>query len=305
MKKIVRIGAIALIAFAAIGVMSCDWIVSLPVEGNVVNARAEKTATDWYKDKASGTTLVGAVVTFTNLSDNSTTTATVDSTGKYYVSLSAGKYSMTGKQTGWVFVPRVVELSGFLNTIPDFLAYVNPGNDKILLITEWQERTIDVDMHTVIDDNDYDSLDPDTITPEDVIDTVRFNTGYTDLHNVKLERDITSTELAAGLPAVETVLISANPFTDTRGWLRLYLHAWTDPTGNLTGNSYASTPVKDAKATVHVMMGEEHYGTFRIATETQEEAICVLKIKAYPVTGGTSYDIMSPGNFYGAIKAIE
>ncbi|HPM73547.1 MAG TPA: hypothetical protein PLE25_11295, partial [Spirochaetales bacterium] len=69
MKKIVRIGAIALIAFAAIGVMSCDFVsfIIASVSGSAVNAMAEGTQVEFYKGDGTAT-LVGATITLTNQS---------------------------------------------------------------------------------------------------------------------------------------------------------------------------------------------------------------------------------------------
>lgn len=319
MKKNLGKAALSLILLAVLpfvfGACEITTIEYYDVNGKTVNARAAKSSTEWWK---SGTeTLQGATITFTNLSTAKTRTATVGADGTYKLyDVEAGEYKITGSKTGWSFVPRDVELTGD-GTMPDLLAYMlgSAETDAVLIITEWKNRSIDVDSVLVIDDQDQDALDPANAATSNILATVGY-TGYSGgagaavtsfggtPAKAALERDITEVELGSTTtfyPAVETILIYSNPFSGTNntGWLRFYLSAFNTAAGDLTGNSYASPSVKRAEPTVHVMQGAEHLGTFKLPVETQEQTVGILKIKVTPVSGGTSYAIMSFGNLGG------
>jgi hypothetical protein len=279
------------------------------VDGSVVNARAGLDQ-NWYEGSG-GATLSGATVRLVHLNpaeSGKNRTATVSSTGRYSISdVTPGRYWLRGEKSGWAFVPRQVEISGFANTLPNLLAYQPPGNNTILLITEWENRQIDVDMHLVVDNANYDTLDPTVTTSPEILGTINYNTKS--MFGITLERDITNDDLAANasLPAVETILIASNPFTaDGTGWMRLYIKAW-NVTGGLTGvtNDPSVGTVAPAKATVHTMQGTTHLGTFRIAIETYETMIGVLKIQTTYTSSATNYSIMSIGNFNNEARSIE
>jgi hypothetical protein len=265
---------------------------TVSVYGKAVNVRASSDSTSWYKD--STLSLVGSLVTISKIGGYTSKTTTVGSAGTYAFSgIEPGRYKISAVQTGWAFVPRNVEISGYASELPDLLGYIIPGDlSEILIITEWQNASIDVDSHMIIDTSNADALAGGaTGTTFDVCWSAP-----TYSSSVTLERDITPLKIAAGQPAVETVRISTNPFasTDGTGWLRFYLNA-ASGSGTLTGNSYAS--IAEAQATVHVMQGAEHYGSFSLATETQETTLLVLKMSVTRSGTITTYSIMSGGNF--------
>lgn len=321
MQRIKKVLTLSIVAFAALSLSSCDGFFSalgdalMSVDGSVVNARAAGASTEWYK--GSGTeTLVGATVTLTNVKTSTQKyTGTVSSNGTYSISgVEPGRYKLEGTKSGWQFVPKVVDVSGFSNTLPNLLAYISPGTEPILIIMEWENRTIDVDMHLVIDNQDSDALDPTLGAVSDPLYTVKWNTSTYLTNKVVLERDVRLEsypgQVKTGIPTVETILINANPFTDdSTGWLRLYLGAFytgSTPTGELTG--YSAEAVKEARAQVHVMQGSDWLGTFRLPSETFETMIGVLKIEVKPVSGDPSrtlYSVMSFGNFGNQARSFD
>ncbi len=320
MKKIVRIGAIALIAFAAIGVMSCDWLISavvMGVNGKAVNVLAEVTTTDeyWKGESSSGTavTLQGATITFTSLKEGDSTTysTSVGSDGTWYLSgVNAGKYRITGSATGWTFIPMDIEISGFMSEVTtDVLAYPTPSGDPLMVIVRWTNELVDIDSHMIIDtDTDLTAY----------ADHVYFNKTSNTLpaaDTVMLDRDVkyplsTSTSLN-GYP-VETIRVTQNPFgSGSTGQLRYYLQSYSYYNGTsqvttnttLTGDPTA-TYTGDADATVYVMLGTEHYGTWTMPIDTAEKTLGILKIDVSGTSTATNYVIKSFGNEGDAPKAI-
>lgn len=281
----------AFIAALALLVLSCEVTVTniqtYDVSGTAVNVRADRDDTTW------GSVLRGTVVTLTDTTSGSVRTATVNSGGTFgWDGLPVGEYRMTAEKSGWAFVPRLIELTGRTLVLPDLLGYESTGN-AIFIISEWKNEDVDVDSYLVIDDDNFleESLNNTgklaTVSPT-----------FPAFGTIALDRDITTEDIADGLPAVETIRIGANPFSpangaaDTTGLLKFYLHAESG-TGELTGNSMVTTPIKDAQATVHVMQGTTHYGTFPVATETDETTVMVAVIKF----AGSQFFVSSPANF--------
>jgi hypothetical protein len=315
MRKIHRLALCVSVALVGLTLAGCDFsgttvtfqVKNSSVSGKVVNVQAASSGI-YYSG------LTGATITLTNSADGSKYYATVGSSGRFSLSeVPVGRYKVTGAQTDWTFVPRTVDITGDA-TLPDCLAYRTPSDSsQILIITEWENASVDVDSHMIIDDNnDFSTSTPfpewtptvaqptNTAWPHvSFTNPIYRGSGTDDL--VKLDRDITLENLNKGAPAVETVRIISCPFTDQTGWLKFYLNAYryqNTPTGELTGNSYATpTPIKEARATVHVMQGSVLYGSFPLATETQETTVMALKIQVTPNGTNTDYSIMSTGNF--------
>lgn len=329
--KINRLVLCVSVALAGLALAGCDFsgngsiqIKNGNVSGKAVDVQAASSGT-YYSG------LVGATITLTNSADGSKSyTATVGSSGTFSLSeLPVGRYKVTGTQTGWTFVPRTVDITGDA-TLPDCLAYLTPTGadaDQILIITEWENAAVDVDSHLIIDNSDTFSVNP-FFSYEENKDSPAYphvfwgnkhftGTNTSDPILVSLDRDVTPALIANGQPAVETLRIISNPCAvyntvDTSlnsdnngsGWLKFYLHSYTG-NGMLTGNSYAPSPVKEARATVHVMQGTEHLGSFPLATETQETTVMALKISVIKNGDGTStYSVMSTGNFDNQYRSI-
>jgi len=293
MKRDLGTSLVLLISFSIL-FAACDVSVTVQektfdVSGKALNVRADSASTTW------GSVLAGTTVKLTDTISASVKTATVNSSGTYSFSeLPVGRYQISAVKSGWVFVPRTLDISGASAVLPDLLGYQPPDPQTIFIITEWQDASIDVDSHVIIDDsNTFSTAVSISVTEANHVFSGR--TSYPS--SVYLDRDITPTDIAAGKPAVETVRIVSNPFagTDNTGWIKFYLDTAASGAGTLTGNSAFS--IKDARATVHVMQNETWLGTYPVATETEESTIMVLKIEVKPSGGGSEFIISSPGNF--------
>lgn len=321
MKKIARLGAIAILVIATVSMAGCDFLfaVTMSVSGKAVNVLAEVSTTDeyWKGESSSGTavSLEGARITLTSLKDGDTTsyTATVSSSGTWLITgIGAGKYRVTGTQTGWTFIPMDVEVSGFLSEVSaDVLAYPTPAGDPIMLIVRWNNELIDVDSYLVID---ADS-DIDTANSADTVD-------YTDTANdspvantVTLDRDVRFVSSALNGYPVETIRITANPFGSAQaydGQLRYYLQSYSYLSGStqvtdntvLTGDPTASYTGR-ADATVYVMQGTENFGTWPLPIETAEKMLGIIKIDITGDASSTSYSIKSWGNEGLTAKSVS
>ncbi len=320
MKKIVRLSAIVAIALAVLSMASCDFLtaITMSVSGKAVNVMAEiTTASDeyWKGQSSAGAavSLEGATITLTSLKtgDSTSFTATVSSTGLWVITgIEGGKYRIEGEQDGWTFIPMDVEVSGFLSEVTaDVLAYPTPSGSPIMLIVRWMNPLIDIDSHLVIDS--------DSVLPSSNV--VYWNNPSNLTPNpgtVTLDRDVkfpttTSTTLN-GYP-VETIRINANPFDVNSaydGQLRYYLESFsylsgtTQQTTNttLTGDPTASYTDR-AEATVYVMQGTDHFGTWNMPIDTAEKTLGVIKIDVTGDATTTSYLIKSFGN-EGSVKSI-
>lgn len=295
MRKSYTILTVALVALAAVALSGC---------GDMLDFFAAPTLT--VINARTGDGIGGATITLTPISgEDGATTVTATSTSSGYVNfgnVTYGKYTVSGTLSGYAFVPRTVEVNGYAVTLPDLLGYVSPGADQILLITQWDNENIDVDVQLVVDTVNTDTLLPDSSTTAVLLGPLTASNDT--MTGLILENDTTVAEMASGLPAVETIRISSNPFADSDnvGWLRLYLYAY-NVAGGLTGNS--AVAIKEAGALVHVMQGTTHLGTFKVATETEETMICVAKIAVTYPSSVTTYSVMSPGNFSNTAKSIR
>ena len=302
-KKIFKSGSVIVTALLVLS--SCEFSYSggnykpqpesNDVQGRTVNAMASSGASNFWEDGPY--TLAGAQIRAMNLDYPSyTETAYVDNSGYFFFnSLPSGRYLITGNHSGWIFVPREISIIGASGPLPDILAYHQSRVDSetIVILTQWENTDIDIDSHLVIDndqneDNGYWGL-------------VNYNN--TSEPGVSLDRDITTSDMDFGYPAVETMRIYSNPVPDGTGQLRFYLQSYTDD--GLTGMEFdPSDPLyqRRANAVVHVMQGQTHFGTWYMPIETLETTLGILKID---VTDGNpvSYLIKSFGN-EGGIKSI-
>ncbi|HPB66667.1 MAG TPA: carboxypeptidase-like regulatory domain-containing protein, partial [Spirochaetales bacterium] len=303
--------------------MSCDWLISavvMGVNGKAVNVLAEVTSTTdeyWKGESSSGAavTLQGATITFTSLKEGDSTTysTSVDSSGNWYLSgVSAGKYRITGSQTGWTFIPMDIEISGFMSEVTtDVLAYPTPTGNPLMIIVRWNNELIDIDAHTIID------LDTDltNYTGGDYVYHAKKTNTLPAAGTVVLDRDVkfvTSTSSTLNGYPVETVRVISNPFgSGFTGQLRYYLQSYSYYNGlsqvtsntTLTGDPTA-TYTGRADATVYVMLGTEHYGTWTMPIDTAEKTLGILKIDVSGTSTATNYEIKSFGNEGNTPKSI-
>jgi hypothetical protein len=285
-KASIMIAALAVFAFSC----KLEVIQDYDVDGKAVNVQASRSDDTW------GSVLSGTEVTLKDTSSGATYSSTVSSFGNFgFDGLPVGEYRMTASKSGWAFVPRVVEITGKEAQLPPLLGYKYTDN-SIYIISEWKNESVDVDSYMVIDDEDNFGLglaDHATGNGHDLA-TVGITKSLS-ANNVTLTRDITPADIAAGKPAVETMTIASNPFSATNnvGWLKFYLDTSSSGAGQLTGNSTKATPIKDAQAIVHVMQGTTHFGSFPVATETEETTVMVVAINF----NATTFNVSSAVNF--------
>jgi len=312
MKKIVRIGAIALIAFAAIGVMSCDFVsfIIASVSGSAVNALAEGDAVEFYKGEGTAT-LVGATITLTNQSTTGAhASGTVASDGTFTLyNVEPGRYILSGRHTGWTFVPRLVDITGFMTTLPTVIAYPDVGEEEILLLVEWENMDYDVDSYMVRDD-DASFTDSTDATPGTKVAGYKTSNPYgyevDPANKVVLERDVKVAD-PDSIPRVETIRVYGPVATGTTEYLRYYLRLFNQSSAYLTGLD----SIEAAGATVFVMQGGTHLGTFPIAYNTAEQVVGVVAMKW--TGGGTDWLVGSFGGTWltgdglttGGIRSIS
>lgn len=121
------------------------------VRGDVVNAMADASSTEYWKEDAD-TDLVGATISFYRRSSDGTystsaaSTTTVSTTGSFGITdLLMGEYKISGEKTGWVFVPRYVNISGEDMDLPPVIAYPSQGNDTAVILLSWEDTGLDLD----------------------------------------------------------------------------------------------------------------------------------------------------------------
>lgn len=240
--------------------------------GAVVNVNATGAAysgADW--------SLVGAQVTLTDLSDTRRSySSQVEDDGTFsFYGARAGTYRLEASLGGWTFVPRTLQLFGSKISTPDLLAYQTPSGDAaddILLMVSWENRAMDVDAYMVRDISDDDAMNGDLVA------------GW----NTSLEQEIPDPETLVhrsrevqvaddeAVPRVETIVVTA-PTGAAFERLRYYIRLWNQGSGYLTGDSESETP-QPAWATVFVMQGTEHKGTYRIAVDSAEQVLGVVQM---------------------------
>jgi len=146
MKKIVRIGAIALIAFAVLGMSACEGILTL---------MASPTIT--VVDARTGNGISNVVVTLTPVvveegQDSATVRGTSGSDGSviFLDRVAYGTYSVTGTLSGYVFVPFETTIAGWSSALGRMygVATAKGGDDSaISIFLTWADNSKDVDAH--------------------------------------------------------------------------------------------------------------------------------------------------------------
>jgi len=302
MKKQILIGTLLVFASLAlvIGISGCDLVLylSTDIDGRVVNAKEEGTEDEWWKYTATGDTLEGATVQLfrenssgTGFETTAYQTGTIESDGTYDMfNVPTGRYKLSGTKSEWIFVPRVITISGADATLPDLIAYPNPGgvaNSSVIIFLSWENLDHDLDAHLTYwngSERDDVNANPAKLTG--------------DGGNLQLERDVQDPpDTDEDFPRVETIIIrdftttgqkndadSSNLSSPPENQLRFYAHCYdaaADET-SLTGEE-GVTP--SAWGQVDVMYGQLHYGTWVLPYNTAEETLWVVSIDA--LDGGT------------------
>ncbi len=325
MKKRILIGTLLVFASLAlvIGISGCDLVLylSTDIDGRVVNAKEEGTEDEWWKYTATGDTLEGATVQLfrenssgTGFETTAYQTGTIESDGTYDMfNVPTGRYKLSGTKSEWIFVPRVITISGADATLPDLIAYPNPGgvvDNSIIIVLSWENLDHDLDAHLSYSVNGAGTRD---------VLNVDNPTAYSG--NLLFERDVTDSTNAS-YPRVETILVSDHDFPGSRNdtdftalsnppdnQLRYYVYCFNTATSgiSLTGEDGVSA---SAWGQVDVMYGSTHYGSWELPYNTAEDQLWVVSIDAIddPVGGGMDYfwiysannsNYVTPPNFKG------
>jgi len=146
MKKIVRIGAIALIAFAVLGMSACEGLLTF---------MAAPTVT--VIDARTGTGINGVTVTLTPLAvqegeTSKTITGMSSSTGTviFATDVAYGTYTVSGSLDGYVFIPFEATVAGWSENLGKmFGVSTNKGDDPnaVSIFLTWADNTYDIDAH--------------------------------------------------------------------------------------------------------------------------------------------------------------
>lgn len=330
---------------------SCDLVEEVltevfftDVRGDVVNAMADADSTEYWKDDATND-LVGATISFYRRGADGTysttadSTTTVSSTGSFgLVNLLMGEYKITGSKTGWVFVPRYVNISGEDMDLPPVIAYPTQGDDTVVILLSWEDTDLDLDAIVTYYDGsgrDYIGyLDSATIAANNLdvgsITVSNFNDG--DALNascpITRPRDIQSSTLAT-IPRVETIVI---PWSDTASYLgdisgtvnstngvpnnqlKLYVNCYSSAL-SLTGlDEGTDADVPFSGAQVDIMYTDfngatAHYGGATVPWNTDSMILQMAEINV-DVTDGFNinvfsasvYDYISDANIIRSVK---
>ena len=276
--------------------LTTEYVTYTNVKGDVVNAMSSGTSEEYWKNGTE--TLEGATLKFYPIesdgtySTSSASSTTVESDGTFYApSVQMGKCKVVGEKSGWVFVPRYVDISGEDMKIPPVIAYPDQGAGTIVIVLSWENTTLDLDGVLGNTDNSYVGFDNGSYHPTD-------NSG-----NIKLERDVTK-DTASTIPRVETIIIQPEASTAYSGQtLNYYVHSYlsTDNSANglLTGVDAESTddaehPIPFSESQVDIMYGSEHYGGWSTPWNTQETTLQIIKITCDGAKG--SFTIASANN---------
>ena len=296
MKKRIILGTLLVLASVAVVIAfsGCDLVAYLTtdIDGRVVNAKADGTEDEWWKYPSGSDTLEGATVQLfrenssgTGFESTAYTTGTVGSSGTYsMLNVPTGRYKLSGTKSGWIFVPRVITISGADAVLPDLIAYPNPGgvaNNSIIILLSWENLDHDLDAHlsysTVSDGSTRDVLN--VVTPS------AYDGGLV------FERDVTD-ETNSSFPRVETILVSDHDYPGSKNdtdinalsappanQLRYYAYCFNtaDSGISLTGEDGVSA---SAWGQVDVMYGSTHYGSWTLPYNTSEDQLWVLNIDA-------------------------
>lgn len=298
MKKRILIGTLLVFASLAlvIGISGCELTLVLfsDIDGKVVNAKASGSSDSWWTDGTYSTYglevgLYPENSTGTGFSSTAADTDTVDSTGWYDLgNVSPGRYKLTGTgdsaNADWIFVPRIVTLSGSGTVLPTLIAYPNPSgihDTDVLLFVSWENVNHDLDAYLSYDEDQTDGGRSQIS---------RWNTSSI-TRDINFYRDIQEAPTTpASYPRVETIIIDSfskgGPKNDSTAidpdaipWnqMRFYVdcYNYAEDSITLTGEEGASP---SAWGQVDVMYGNTHYGSWELPYNTAEEVLWVVTI---------------------------
>ncbi len=313
MKKIKSTAAIALIMLALLGISGCDWLVGSLVGGNAVNVFAEGSTAEFWKSGFTSESLEGAVITLTNIDDPSfSTTTSVDSEGYFSVGgLEAGRYRVTGSKNEWVFVPREVFIGGTFATIPDMYAYPASQAGDVNVILSWTEKSYDLDLLATVGGVDR------VATGATLVGTPAGRSNPTPVENyvgngitLELERDVQITT-ASDVPRVEAMKLKSQStvgFPAAPLEIRFYADYFNSGTPGSTSGQNGDDSLtglldgspgehEPAYAQMHVMFGDEWFGTWTIPINSFEETLHILNIDVVDNAGPDNITVSSAGNY--------
>ncbi len=331
-KKAIFSIALILVTAAIVFIVSgCEITFTFyDYSGTAVNVKSEGDSDFYWKDGSY--TLAGATVelyaydssngTFSSTADY---TATVSTSGSFtFYSLPSGQYLLNGSDSTnyWTFVPRFIEASGSSGDFPDLFAYPAAGAGVFTIITSWENAAIDVDSILTYGAEadsaiqDWDSLD---VNPTGVRSKI-YSGARGSTSGIYLDRDVYSStygpkKTSSTIPRVETISIysGATEWLDNLDVLYFYVDSyWDDEEDEISG--YDTVPYQSLTgligeypspmAQVDVMFGEEHYGTWILPWNTDEDTLKVLRLD---YSSGNLY-VASAGNAddaYDGIRAIS
>lgn len=319
MNKKAKTGILALISATIILLaMSCEIkliekVAVTDVSGKVVNSMTTGSTTEYWMDGTNS--LSGATLSFYaqnadgTYSTTVTTTATVLSNGSYTrTGIAMGKYKIQGSKTGWVFVPRYIDITGKSMSLPPVIAYPDQGDDIIAIILSWEDSTLDLDAILTY----YDDTTPTKRKYVGHLDTYLTNANITtpDIDKagtvvtsgnanipISKPRDIESTT-SSSLPRIETILIKWSdtaPYKSNTGniggvlnnQLRYYINGYD---GSLTGGT--TVPFSDAQ--VDVMYTDwngihTHKGGWTTPWNSNEKVLNIVNISVDSTDGFVIY----------------
>lgn len=154
-KQYRLIGALCVIMLLCIGLSGCfsESVLESVLEstqGTIVDARSGTEASDG-KVQASSTGMDGFTITLTAVNDSTKTkTATTSADGTWTIpDIDPGTYKMSVAKSGWYIPDRVVEVSGFLDSIADVPAFeLNADDyDGLSFILVWNDQVNNLDLH--------------------------------------------------------------------------------------------------------------------------------------------------------------
>jgi hypothetical protein len=184
MNKKITIGLVLVVAAIALslGFVSCDaWIEAVDLliapTGSVINAKTGEgidgvvvtmTAIGLGTDPKSGEAITQAAEVGTSGTDGTVT---------FTNSVQPGKYEVTAALTGWVFIPVVVDIAGWNQTIPKIWG-IQPANATDVSVFLTWETAEDLDAYLTYPES-FETAPASAFYPTTFDAYVDFGTGET------------------------------------------------------------------------------------------------------------------------------
>ena len=297
-----------------------EYVYYTNVSGSTVNAMSTGDTKEYWKDGTDS--LTNSTLKFYKKNTNGTystvssASATVDAYGSYTVrNIAMGEYKIQGEKTGWVFVPRKIDIAGENMTLPPISAYKSQGNNALVIVLSWEDKTLDLDGHLTFYDENTETNRNRVFYGNKIYAVSGVNTiiqerdvlGYNiNSPTVSVENQYTSIDI----PRVETIVVKHNadaPYYSATGTtdsisnkdLIYYVHSFSK-VGGLTGvdDFGGDGQIAFSDAQVDIMYTDstgttKHYGGFIAPWNTYETNIAFARITAN--TDG-SFTVASTGN---------